>query len=97
MAEKITIEHLHAVLNYMDQHSSITNRKCRDETGVGYDSAIKIFGALCATGLLNRIGEKGGTKYVSPYFGKPRPDPNLDEHLTATMDYLMKHGWAKHE
>ena len=64
MAEAITLDHLRAVMDYVSQHESITNRECRVATGLGYDSAIKIFGALCALGMLKKIGEASGTKYV---------------------------------
>lgn len=64
MAEQITLEHLRAVMDYVGKHESITNRECRVATGLGYDSSIKIFAALCALGLLKKIGEASGTKYV---------------------------------
>jgi hypothetical protein len=52
MAEQITLEHVRAVLLFVEKNSAITNREFRTATGLGYDTAIKAFGALCAVGLL---------------------------------------------
>lgn len=91
VAEQITLEHLRAVLDYVGQHSAITNRECRIATGVGYDSAIKIFGAMCAVGILKRTGETSGSKYVS-HRENPSTDKITVEHLATVMNYAVKHG-----
>ena len=44
----------------------ITNSRCRSLLGVGYDESIAIFNWLVAEGVLVRVGEKGGTRYVLP-------------------------------
>jgi predicted HTH transcriptional regulator len=65
MAEEIKIEHLGAVSDYVRENGAITNRECRQVTGLSYDSSIKIFGALCLLGMLKKAGESSATKYVS--------------------------------
>ena len=92
MAEQVSLEHLGAVRDYVDQHSAITNRECRTATGVGYDTAIKIFGALCAMDILERTGETSGTKYVAPDLEKSNADRITVEHLAIVMDYVVKQG-----
>lgn len=91
VAEQITIEHLRAVLDYVSQHRAITNRECRIATGVGYDSAIKIFAAMCALGILKRTGETAGSKYV-PQKEIPSTDKITVEHLATVMSFTAKHG-----
>lgn len=91
VAEQITLEHLRAVLDYVGQHSAITNRECRIATGVGYDSAIKIFGAMCDVGILRRTGKTSGSKYV-PQRENPSTDKITVEHLATVMNYAVKHG-----
>jgi predicted HTH transcriptional regulator len=91
VSEQITIEHLFIVLDYVGQHSSITNRECRIATGVGYDSSIKIFAAMCDLGILKRTGETSGSKYVPE-----RENPSVEKitvgHLATVMNYAVKHG-----
>ena len=64
MSEEIKINHLGAVLDYVTEHGAITNRECRRVTGLGYDSSIKLFSALCSLGMLKKIGESSATKYL---------------------------------
>src|SRR5262245_22633411 len=88
VVEEIKIEHLRAVLDYVGQHSAITNRECRAATGLGYDSAIKIFAALCAVDILKRIGETSRSKYV-PHRSA---DKITVEHLAIVMNHAVRHG-----
>lgn len=92
MAEKITLKHLRTVLDYVGQHSAITNRESRVATGLGYDSAIKMFGALCALSILKKTGEGSVTKYVALHIEKPNVDKITTKHLAAVMDYVVKQG-----
>jgi len=92
MAEKITLEHLRIVLDFVSQHNSITNKECRIATGVGYDSSIKIFNALCAGGMLKKSGEKSGTKYFAPPVENISTDNITLEHLSAVLNYVAKQG-----
>jgi predicted HTH transcriptional regulator len=92
MSEPITLKHVCAVLDYVGQHNAITNRECRIATGLGYDSAIKMFGALCAVGILKKTGETSGTKYVAQHMKKPSTCEITVEHLATVMDYVVKHG-----
>ena len=94
MFEKITLEHVRQVVAYADQHSAITNRECRIATGLGYDSAIKIFGALCSVGVLKKTGKASGTKYIAGHVGAPNTDGITVEHLTAIMNYVSERGSA---
>lgn len=64
MPEEITIEHLGAVLDYVRERGAITNRECRQVTGLNYDSSIKLFSAMCIVGMLRKTGESSATKYV---------------------------------
>jgi hypothetical protein len=66
MPKLITLQHLEAVLKYVSQNGSITNREFRVITGLGYDSAIKVFSALRTIGMLHRTGQSSTTKYVLP-------------------------------
>ena len=92
MAEQITLEHVRAVLLYVEQNSAITNREFRVATGLGYDTAIKIFGALCGVGMLRKTGESSGTKYVVAPSAKQNADKISLEDLTSVMDYVAKEG-----
>lgn len=92
MAEQITLEHVRAVLLYVEQHSAITNREFRITTGLGYDTAIKVFGALCGVGMLRKTGESSGTKYVAPPAMEKTMDKISIEHLSSVMDYVAKEG-----
>ena len=75
MAEQIEVKHLGAVLDYVAKQGAITNRECREVTGLGYDSSIKIFGALCLMGMLRKTGAASGTKYVLPPVAKAKESP----------------------
>lgn len=92
MAEQITLEHVRAVLLYVEQNSAITNREFRIATGLGYDTAIKVLGALCGVGMLRKTGEASGTKYVAPPATKQTADKISVEHLSSVMDFVAKEG-----
>jgi predicted HTH transcriptional regulator len=53
-----------AVRIYLRQHESITNRKLRELTGIGYDQAIFFFAEMVKANRLSRIGTGSATKYV---------------------------------
>lgn len=92
MAEQITLEHVRTVMLYVEQKSAITNREFRIATGLGYDTAIKIFGALCAVGILRKTGESSCTKYVAAPSAKQSADKISLGDLTSVMDYVAKEG-----
>ncbi len=55
--EKLTVE-------YLVNHSTITNRELRALGKVAYDQAIWFFGRMVKRGKLRRVGSGGSTKYV---------------------------------
>ena len=73
MAEIITLQHLRKVIDYVEKTGAITNRECRDVTGLSYDSSIKIFSALGTLGLLRKTGTASATKYVAPLPQRSQP------------------------
>lgn len=91
MPEQITLKHLDTVLEYVTEQGSITNRECRKATGLGYDSSIKLFGALCTVGLLRKTGGSSATKYILPQHALPKEVITM-KHLRAVVDYVSKHG-----
>lgn len=92
MAEQITIEHLRAVMDFVSQNAAITNREFRGSIGLGYDSAIKIFGAMCMARLLKKSGEGVNTKYVALQTSEGAGKQIRLEHLATLMDFLTKNG-----
>ena len=62
----ITLKHLEMILEYVAKRGSITNRECRELTGLSYDQGIKIGSAMCMLGMLKKHGEGSVTKYVAP-------------------------------
>jgi predicted HTH transcriptional regulator len=62
----ITLKHLEMILEYVAKRGSITNRECRELTGLSYDQGIKIGSAMCILGMLKRQGEGRVTKYIAP-------------------------------
>ena len=64
MNERITVEHIGAVMDYAAKHGSVTNRECREVTDLSYNRSIKILTGMCALGMLRKIGINSTTKYV---------------------------------
>jgi hypothetical protein len=62
----ITLKHLEMILKYVAERGSITNRECRQLTGLSYDQGIKIGSAMCTLGMLKKHGEGSVTKYILP-------------------------------
>lgn len=66
MPSEIKVSHLQSIVDYVSQKGSITNRECRELTGLTYDDSIKMFAALCQLGILEKVGSASATKYVLP-------------------------------
>lgn len=76
MSDKITVQHLQDVMDYVGQRGAITNREFRGLTNLSYNSAIKVLGVLCTLGMLKKSGTASATKYILPSSGStglPRP------------------------
>jgi predicted HTH transcriptional regulator len=96
MAEHIGVDHLQSLMDHVTERGSVTNRECRHLTGLGYDSAIKIFGALCTMGTLKKIGEASATKYVLPKDPITQAERVHDhvriDHIATIVNHASMHG-----
>jgi predicted HTH transcriptional regulator len=52
------------VFLFLETEPSVTNRKLRNLTGIGYDQAIYFFNSMLKSGKLVRVGKASATKYV---------------------------------
>jgi hypothetical protein len=76
MNDRITLQHLQDVMDYVGRQGAITNREFRGLTHLSYNSAIKVLGVLCTLGMLKKSGTASATKYILPSSGSstlPRP------------------------
>ncbi len=55
-----------AILNYIVEHGSIRNSECRNELGINIDQAYYFLNQLERSGLIQKIGQSRGTRYILP-------------------------------
>ena len=96
MNEPIEVRHLQALKDYVIAHGSVTNRECCKLTGLGQEGSTKAVEALCALGVLRKVGEASATKYVLPNESKAEtnrtPEQTTIKHLEEIMTYVAKNG-----
>jgi DNA-binding NtrC family response regulator len=53
-----------AILDYIDEHGSIRNAECRNELKINIDQAYYLLNQLEKAGLIRKIGQSRGTRYI---------------------------------
>lgn len=55
-----------AILNYIAQNGAIRNSECRNELNINIDQAYYFLNQLEKSGLIEKIGQSRGTRYILP-------------------------------